>query len=126
MHNLKGDAKKEIDTEIREVEEAIKAKRELINKTEDLLCSNPSLANRCEKMLQRYEAEIAEMEEKIEILKNANRANLKPKLHYVISLINNVVMYINDAPLEVNFKPIGSMFPEKIEFDGYREALWPF
>ena len=58
------------------------------------------------------------MELRVEILETQNRADIKPKLHYVISLINNVVMYINDAPLEVKFKLIGSMFPEKIEFDG--------
>ena len=47
-----------------------------------------------------------------------NWRETKPKLHYVISLINNAVMYVRDAPLEVKTKLIGLIFPEKIEFDG--------
>ena len=69
-------------------------------------------------MLQRYEAEIADMEDKIEILKNANRANIEPKLNYAIMLINNIDKYILDAPVEVKIKLISSIFDEKIEFDG--------
>ena len=85
---------------------------------EDLLCSNPSLAERCEKMLLRSESEIGDMDEKIEILKNANRANIEPKLNYAMMLINNIDRYIRDAPVEVKIKLIGSIFDEKIEFDG--------
>ena len=58
------------------------------------------------------------MELKVKIMQTPNETDLKPKLHYVISLINNAVMYIRDAPLEVKTKLIGLMFPEKIVFDG--------
>ena len=47
-----------------------------------------------------------------------NWRETKPKLHYAISLINNAVIYVRDAPLEVKTKLIGLIFPEKIEFDG--------
>ena len=55
---------------------------------------------------------------RIEILETRNRTHIKPKLNYVISLINNMVMYLKDSPLEVKFKLIGLMFPQKLEFDG--------
>ena len=58
------------------------------------------------------------MEFRVQMLEIGNRTNLKPKLHYVISLINNVVMYVQDAPVEVKIKLIGLIFPEKIVFDG--------
>ena len=74
--------------------------------------------DRYSKILSRYEEEEHELELRVEILETQSRKDIKPKLHYVISLINNVVMYINDAPLEVKFKLIGLMFPEKIVFDG--------
>ena len=51
-------------------------------------------------------------------MQTQNRREPKPKLHYVISLINNVVMYVRDAPLEVKIKLIGLIFPEKLSFDG--------
>ena len=69
-------------------------------------------------MLKRYESEVAALEEKIEILKNANRANIEPKINYAITLINNMDKYIRDAPVETKIKLIGSIFDEKIEFDG--------
>ena len=118
LNDVQGDAKREVNAEIREIERSIAAKREQITNTEDLMCSNPSLAPRCEKMLQRYEAEVAEMQKKVEILKTANRGNIEPKLDYAISLINNMDKYIRDAPVEVKIKLIGSIFDGKIEFDG--------
>lgn len=51
-------------------------------------------------------------------MKNSNRANIEPKRRYSISLINNIDDYIRDAKVEVKCKLIGSMFPEKITFDG--------
>ena len=37
---------------------------------------------------------------------------------YAISLINNIDRFILDAPITLKIKLLGSMFPEKIEFDG--------
>ena len=118
LNDVQGDSKREINAEIKEIERSIATKQEQITNTEDLMCSNPSLASRCEKMLLRYESEVAELEEKVEILKTANRGNIEPKLDYAMSLINNMDKYIRDAPVEVKIKLIGSMFDEKIEFDG--------
>ena len=70
------------------------------------------------KILERYEKEARELEMRIEMMETGNRTEIKPKLDYVISLIGNLDMHIKDAPLEVKMKLIGSIFEEKIEFDG--------
>ena len=75
-------------------------------------------AERYTRILSRYENEVRELEYRVEVLGIGNRTNLKPKLHYAISLINNIVMYVQDAPLEVKMKLIGLIFPEKLSFDG--------
>ena len=75
-------------------------------------------AERYTRILNRYENEVRELEYRVEVLGIGNRTNLKPKLHYAISLINNIVMYVQDAPLEVKMKLIGLIFPEKLSFDG--------
>ena len=75
-------------------------------------------SDRYARILDRYEKEVREMEFRVQMLETGNRTNLKPKLHYVISLINSAVMYILDAPVEVKIKLIGLIFPEKIVFDG--------
>lgn len=118
LNDVQGDAKREINSEIKEVEKEIEAKRVLISNAEDLMCTNPSLAVRCDKMILRYESEIKNLFDKVEMLKTANRGNIEPKLDYAISLINNLDKYILDAPLEVKIKLLGSIFDEKIEFDG--------
>lgn len=118
LNDVQGDAKREIYSEIKEVEKEIEAKQVLISNAEDLMCTNPSLAERCNKMILRYESEIKNLLEKVEILKTANRENIEPKLDYAISLINNLDKYILDAPLEVKIKLLGSIFDDKIEFDG--------
>lgn len=58
------------------------------------------------------------MKQQIEMRENPNRGNIEPKQSYSISLINNIDIYIRDAPVRINIKLISSMFPEKIEFGG--------
>ena len=58
------------------------------------------------------------MKERINLLLNPNSSNIKPKIKYSISLINNIDTFFKDAPVEVKIKLLSSMFPEKIEFDG--------
>ncbi|MDR1553831.1 MAG: recombinase family protein, partial [Prevotellaceae bacterium] len=54
----------------------------------------------------------------VEIMKTPNCSNIKPKLEYSMLLINSIDKYMRDAKVEVKCKLIGSMFPEKITFDG--------
>ena len=84
------------------------------------MISDRSNAERYSRILKRYESEAQEMEFRIEMMQTGDETVFKPKLRYVISLINNMVMYIRDAPFEVKIKLIGSIFPEKVQFDGKR------
>lgn len=70
------------------------------------------------RLMVRYEKEKIVLQERIELMKNPNRANIEPKLKYSISLINNMDSYMRDAKVEMKCKLLGSMFPEKITFDG--------
>ena len=47
------------------------------------------------------------------ILEEGNHTKIKPKLDYVIPLINGIVTYIKDAPVCIKIKLIGAIFPEK-------------
>ena len=73
---------------------------------------------RYSKIHARNEKEAQELEYRMEMMRNGDWKETKPKLHYTISLINNLVMYVRDAPLEVKIRLIGSIFPEKVQFDG--------
>ena len=112
------DMRTHVKNEIERLRNELSAKHESLHKVEDLLVSGGDNTCRYSKILERYENEVKELEMRIEILEIAKRTKIKPKLDYVIPLINNLVMYIRDAPLVVKNKLIGSIFPEKIEFDG--------
>lgn len=68
--------------------------------------------------MERYEKEVSELQARISALELTKRGNIEPKLDYAILLINNIDKYIRDAPLETKIKLIGSIFEDKIEFDG--------
>ena len=112
------DARKEIRTEIENLRSQLSDKRKQIEQVEDRMIIDGTHAERYSRILARYEKEVYDLETRIEIMGTQNWRETKPKLHYVISLINNAVMYILDAPVEVKTKLIGLIFPEKIEFDG--------
>ena len=69
-------------------------------------------------MMERYSREADSVKERIALLKTQNNAKIEPKMGYAISLINNIDRFILDAPITLKIKLLGSMFPEKIEFDG--------
>ena len=67
---------------------------------------------------ERIKKEMSNLDNRIQILKTPNKTNLEPKLEYTMSLINNIDKYIRDAPVALKIKLLGSMFYEKIEYDG--------
>ena len=83
-----------------------------------MLITDRTHSDRYARILERYEKEAQELESRIALLETGNRGNIEPKLDYAISLINNLDKYIRDAPVEVKLKLIGSIFDDKIEFDG--------
>ena len=68
--------------------------------------------------MERYSREADSVKERIALLETQNNAKIEPKMGYAISLINNIDRFILDAPVALKIKLLGSMFPEKIEFDG--------
>ena len=70
------------------------------------------------RIIERYSREADSVKERIALLETQNNAKIEPKMGYAISLINNIDRFILDAPVALKIKLLGSMFPQKIEFDG--------
>ena len=51
-------------------------------------------------------------------MESLNRANIEQKLDYAINLISNLGEFFRNGLTETKIQLLGSMFPEKIEFDG--------
>lgn len=77
------------------------------------------------RMKSRAEKDIATLNTQIETFQSGKK-NLAPQLNYSFSLLNNLDRVLLEAPVETKVKMLGSMFPEKIEFDGtkYRTASY--
>ena len=96
----------------------VAAKQSQIEEVEDLLIMDKNHSDRYNRILERYEKEVSELQTRISALELTKRGNIEPKLSYAMLLINNIDKYIRDAPLETKIKLIGSIFEDKIEFDG--------
>lgn len=68
--------------------------------------------------INRYEAEKANLQRRIDTLRLSADLKVKEKLNYSINIIENLGKFFSQATPEVKIKLLGSMFPEKIEFDG--------
>ncbi len=118
LKDLHGDSKREIQAEIDKLKKEVAAKQSQIEEVEDLLIMDKNHSDRYNRILERYEKEVSELQTRISALELTKRENIEPKLDYAILLINNIDKYIRDAPLETKIKLIGSIFEDKIEFDG--------
>ena len=70
------------------------------------------------RLMERYSNEAESLQERIALVETPNNVKVEPKLGYAISLISNIDRFILDAPVSLKIKLLGSMFPQKIEFDG--------
>ena len=77
------------------------------------------------RMKSRIQTAINDIQAKIDVLQS-NKKSIAPQLNYSLSLLNNLDRVLLEAPVETKIKMLGSMFPEKIEFDGknYRTASY--
>ena len=116
--DLQSDGVRERKAEIKRLEEELAKVNERIDKLQDKYLDEDIDKEDFKKFLKRYEDKVNELRARIEILKTPNKTNLEPKLEYTMSLINNIDKYIRDAPVALKIKLLGSMFYEKIEFDG--------
>ena len=104
--------------------EAEKLQKELtsftkrINRAKDLYLDGEISKQERDESIERNQKEADKLQERINMLLNPNSSNIKPKMKYSISLINNIDTFFQDAPVEVKIKLLSSIFPEKIEFDG--------
>ncbi len=75
-------------------------------------------AEQYHRICDKYKKDKQELEERIMMLRTPKNAHIEPKMEYAYSLIDNLLGYIQEASVDVRCRLIGSIFPEKIEFDG--------
>ena len=71
-----------------------------------------------DEIVNRNQREADMLQQKIDLLLRPDKQQLDAKIKYSISLLANLEQVFREAPVDVKVKLLGSMFPEKIEFDG--------
>lgn len=118
LKELQGEKKEDVKKEVSKLDEEMKKIHNRINAIEDKFIDGELDKEQYNRMMERYAKEAQTLHERIEMLSAPNRCNIEPQLNYSINLINNIDSYMRDAPVGVKIKLLGSMFPQKIEFDG--------
>ena len=118
LKDIKKDNNKGVLQEISKLEKEMEKLRLRLNRVEDDYMDGVINAEQYKNMYQRTTDNMRETESKIEQLRSINKTKVEAQLNYSINLINNIDKFMEAAPVEVKIKLIGSIFSEKIEFDG--------
>ena len=105
-------------TEIGNINVQLSSTSGKIAKADDMLLEGSITKEQHQRMCVRLEQEKAQLEERLKALNNPQSMLLEPKLSYAYSLIDNLSACLREAPVNIRCHIIGSIFPEKIEFDG--------
>ena len=111
--------------ELRKMQDEVSSLEKRLNNIEDKFLDGDIDKDTFHRMKSRTEKDIVTLNNKIETLQS-NKKSLAPQLNYSFSLLKNLDRVLLEAPVETKIKMLGSMFPEKIEFDGtkYRTASY--
>lgn len=118
LTDVRNEQGRETRNKVEDLQKEVRRVEDMLNTLDDKLLSGTISDANYNRIFQRYDKQINELKKQIEVMKNLNRANIEPKLSYSISLLDNMEGFFRDAPVTVKIKLLGSIFPEKIEFDG--------
>ena len=118
LTDVRNEQGRETRNKVEDLQKEVRRVEHMLNTLDDKLLSGTISDANYNRISQRYEKQLNELKQQIEVMKNPNRANIEPKLSYSISLLDNMEGFFRDAPVKVKIKLLGSIFPEKIEFDG--------
>ena len=117
LQDLRGEHKKDVQKEVEALRKDIEKVEALRNGADDRLCEGTLSSEAHTRITERYERQIQELQERIELLQTDTKG-LKEKIDYSVNIIANLGLFMKDAPAKVKCKLLSSMFPQKIEFDG--------
>ena len=117
LKDMQGDGAREVQRAQETLKKEIEKVEELRNNLDDKYCAGSITDDNYNRISKRYELQINELQSKINML-DSNTKGVKKKLDYSMNIINNLTNIMRNDSVEMKIKVLGSMFPEKIEFDG--------
>ena len=118
MQDLTQQGVKRRENNIKDLKIKLEEVKNKLNEVEDKFMRNEISFEQYNRMYDRFMNDQRIQEEELRTLTNSKMKQIEPKLLYSYSLINNMSEYIRNASVEVKRSLIGSIFSDKIEFDG--------
>ena len=126
LQDLRGERVQDNHKQADKLEVEMAALEERVNRVNDLYFDGKiSLADR-DMNIARYHEQIEHLKHKIGALRLSDDMKIKEKLTYSINLISNLGSFFQSASCEVKTKLLGSIFPEKLLFDGKKYRTTSF
>lgn len=116
--DIHGEGERNKKKEVEALKEEMTRSKAKLAKVEDMFIEGEIDKDDYIRMKTRFKTEAENTKKRIDVLCNADKSEIKPKLKYSIELLDNIGNFVQNAPVAVKIKVLGSMFPEKIEFDG--------
>ena len=124
--DIRGERVRENQLRADKLEAEVASLEERVNRVNDLYFDGKlSTADR-DKNISRYEEQIERLKYQIGSLRMSADLKIKEKLTYSINLISNLGQFFQSATCEVKSKLLGSIFPEKLLFDGKKYRTTSF
>ena len=118
LSDIRGDKVRESKEKADKLESELKTIQERADKVKDLFYDGQITKMEKEQSMERYNKQIADLKERIGALRMSREMKVQDKLDYSINIIGNLGEFFKSAKPEVKVLLLGSIFPEKIEFDG--------
>jgi site-specific DNA recombinase len=125
LDEMRHQSRQEQNSKADKLKKELATQEQRLNEVEDMLIDGKINKDDFHRMKSRIQTAINDIQTKIDVLQS-NKKSIAPQLNYSLSLLNNLDRVLLEAPVETKIKMLGSMFPEKIEFDGknYRTASY--
>lgn len=116
--DIRGDKVRENKAKANKLESELNSIQERADRVKDLFYDGQITKAEKEQTMERYNRQISDLKERICALRMSKDMKVQDKLDYSINIIGNLGDFFKSAKPEVKVLLLGSIFPQKIEFDG--------
>ena len=118
LSDIRGDKVRANKSQADKLEIELQSIRSRAERVKDLFYDGEIDKAEKEQTLERYNKQMESLKEQIGALRMSREMKVQDKLDYSINIIGNLGEFFRSAKPEVKVLLLGSIFPQKIEFDG--------
>jgi len=117
LQDLRGEQSRERLKEAEALRKEVQEVEDKLNTLDDKWCRNEASDEDYKRISSRYKKQIEELQGKIGLLSKGTK-EIGEKIDYSFNLLNNLKKIMIEGPVNLKCKLLGSMFFDKIVFDG--------